>query len=163
MKKIMTAIISIIVGMGFGITICITLKMKHFSVILEEKSEQADKYNELFQLMNQWINIKQKGKSLVDYFEKRKYKNIAIYGMNFAGETLVNELKGSPIIIKYGIDRDAKYIIEDFHMITPDGMYENVDAVVVTSVYYFAEIADMLEKKIACPIISLEDIIYEIL
>lgn len=55
--------------------------------------------------MNQWVKIKQEGKNLSEYFEESWYKRIAIYGMNYAGETLVDELKDIGITIAYGIDK----------------------------------------------------------
>ena len=67
--------------------------------------QMSDKHLELFLMMNQWVKVKQEGKHLASYFEKKGYKTIAVYGMSFAGETLVNELKGSGIQILYGIDQ----------------------------------------------------------
>ena len=37
-----------------------------------------------------------------------------------------------------------------------------VDAIIVTPVYFFDEIKDMLQKKTVCRIISLEDVIYKL-
>ena len=161
MKKWMTCSLCMIAGAGFGVIVAAGWKARYLVQTLEIKAEQAEKYNELFQLLNHWVNVRQKGNTLIEYFEKRGYKNIAIYGMNFAGETLAKELEGSSVCVKYGIDRDAKHIMADCQVVTPDDVCEKVDAIVVTPVYYFSEIADLLEKKVSCPIISLEDIIYE--
>ena len=57
----------------------------------------------LFLMMNQWVKVKQDGKNLSSYFEKEGYKQIAIYGMSYAGETLMEELIDSPVTVKYGI------------------------------------------------------------
>ena len=43
-----------------------------------------------------------------------------------------------------------------------DDDLEEVDAVVVTAITFFDEIEEKLSQKIDCPIISLEDILYEI-
>ena len=37
-----------------------------------------------------------------------------------------------------------------------------VDAIVVTAITFFDEIKEKLSEKIDCPIISLEDILYEV-
>lgn len=122
----------------------------------------SDKHLSLFLMMNQWVKVKQEGKSLEQYFEKAGYKNLAIYGMSFAGETLVNELKNTSVHIVYGIDRNADSIYADIDIVSMDGKLEKVDAIVVTAVTFFEEIRRELSKKIDCPIVSLEDILYEI-
>lgn len=127
---------------------------------LVEQKELAKKHLALFEMMNQWVKVKQAGKNLSSYLEQEGYKEIAIYGMHFAGETLVEELMGSDINIKYGIDRNAEKIYADFDIVTPDSNLEQVDAIVVTAITFFDEIREMLSSKVDCPIISLEDILY---
>ena len=41
-----------------------------------------------------------------------------------------------------------------------DDELEEVDAIVVTPISAFGEIKQTLEKKVDCPIISLEDVLY---
>lgn len=124
--------------------------------------EMSDKHLALFLMMNQWVKVKQEGKNLASYFEKNGYKKIAIYGMSYAGETLLEELKDSEINVVYGIDRNAGEIYADVDVVSVDEELEDVDAIVVTAVTFFDEIEEQLEKKVACPIVSLEDILYEI-
>lgn len=113
-------------------------------------------------LMNQWVQVKQDGKSLDSYFEKYEYKKIAVYGMNFVGQTLCKELEGSHIQISYAIDKNAENIYADFDVVTLEDNLEDVDAVIVTPIYYFDEIEEQLASKMSCPIISMEDILYEV-
>lgn len=124
--------------------------------------ELAEKHLELFLMMNQWVKVKQEGKNLASYFEKKGYKKIAIYGMSYAGETLLEELKESDIEVAYGIDRKADGIYADIDIVSVDDNLEDVDAIVVTAITFFDEIEDKLSQKISCPIISLEDILYEV-
>ena len=113
-------------------------------------------------MMNQWVKVKQEGKNLSAYFEKNGYKKIAIYGMSYAGETLVDELKETEVQIAYAIDKNANSIYSDINVITMDDNLEDVDAIVVTAITFFDEIEEQLQSKVSCPIISLEDILYEI-
>lgn len=129
---------------------------------VNENKQMSDKHLALFLMMNQWVKVKQEGKNLASYFEKEGYKEIAIYGMSYAGETLVEELEGSNIKIKYGIDRKADNIYADIDIVSPDDSLDEVDAIVVTSITFFDEIEAKLSEKIDCPIISLEDILYEV-
>lgn len=101
------------------------------------------------------------GKAFVS-LEKNGYKKIAIYGMSYAGETLVDELKGAGIEVVYGIDKNADLIYAEVDVMTVDDDFAPVDAIVVTAITFFDEIEGMLSEKMDCPIISLEDILYEV-
>jgi len=43
-----------------------------------------------------------------------------------------------------------------------DDSLEDVDVVIVTAITFFDEIETKLSEKLDCPIISLEDILYEV-
>jgi hypothetical protein len=129
---------------------------------LSKTKSMSDKHLALFQMMNQWVKVKQEGKNLASYFEKNGYKKIAIYGMSYAGETLLEELKDTDIKVAYGIDKNAESLYADVDVVTMDDDLEEVDAIVVTAITFFDEIEEKLSEKIDCPIISLEDILYEV-
>ena len=122
----------------------------------------SDKHLKLFLMMNQWVRVRQEGKEISSYFVRNSYKRIAVYGMSYAGETLLEELKKTEIEVVYGIDQKADGIFADIKLVTMEEPLDNVDAVVVTAITFLDEIEEKLRKKIHCPIISLEDILYEI-
>lgn len=122
----------------------------------------AAKNRALFILMNEWVNIKQEGKSLQSYFIKNNYRRIAIYGMGEVGTRLVKELKNSDIEILYAIDRNAQNIHSEVKMVTIDDDLVTADAIVVTLTGCFDGIFDALSKRVSCPIISIEDMLNEI-
>ena len=68
--------------------------------------------------MNQWVSNHQKGKSLISYFEKNNYKKIAVYGMNYIGNTLIDELKNSQITVEYGIDKNKNASHPDIKIVS---------------------------------------------
>lgn len=127
-----------------------------------KKQMMSDKHLALFLMMNQWVQVKQEGKNLADYLGKNGYKSIAIYGMSYAGERLLDELKGSDVTVKYGIDKKADGIYSEIDVVSPCDVSDDVDAVVVTSIYFMDEIEEILSAKMSCPILSLEDILYEV-
>lgn len=129
---------------------------------VEKASKMSDKHLALFQMMNQWVRIKQEGKNLSEYFVKNNYKKIAIYGMSYAGETLVEELKSTKTEVVYGIDRNAESIYSDVDIVSLEDDLAEVDVVVVTAITFFDEIEERISKKMNCPILSLEDILYEV-
>lgn len=112
--------------------------------------------------MNQWVKVKQEGKNLATFFQRNGYKQIAVYGMSYAGETLVEELKDTEVKVAYGIDRNADGIYASVEMVSLEDDLGEVDAVVVTAVTFFDEIEEKISEKLDCPIISLEDILYEV-
>lgn len=128
----------------------------------DKVKKMSDKHLELYLLMNQWVAVKQEGKNLSDYFKRKGYQNIAIYGMGYIGQTLVKELKGTDIIVKYAIDKKANELCSDLPVITPDSVFPEVDVMVVTPVTFFNEIKKNLSGRGQCPIVSIKDLLYEI-
>lgn len=122
----------------------------------------SDKHLALFLMMNQWVKVKQEGKNLSAYFEKNGYKRIAIYGMSYVGKTLADELKNTDTVVAYGIDKNADSVYSDVNIVSMEDGLEAVDAVVVTAITFFEEIEGALTAKIKCPVISLEDVLYEV-
>ena len=124
--------------------------------------ELSDRHLALFTLMNQWVKVKNEGKDLVAYLEENGYKKIAIYGMSYVGETLFKDLQGTDIQVAYGIDRRGDSIYTDIDVFTMEDDLDDVDVVIVTAITFFDEIEEKLCEKVTCPIVSIEDILYEI-
>lgn len=158
MKKGVITLIATMIGAAAGAF----ATGKEAQKTVNKTQQMSDKHLALFLMMNRWVEVKQDGKNLADYFYRKGYKSIAIYGMSYAGERLLHELKGSNIEVKCGIDRKADEIYTEVDMITPDDEIPQVDAVIVTSVYFFDEIMEKLESTVDSPVISLEDILYEV-
>ena len=157
MKRVVLAILSALTGGALGAAAVGKAANEKLQVIRSYR----DKHLALFLMMNEWVKIKQEGKNLSSYFEKNGYKKIAIYGMSYAGETLASELAGSNVQVAYGIDRNANSVYADFAILSVEDELEEVDAIVVTAITFFDEIEDKLSEKVECPIISLEDVLYE--
>ena len=55
-----------------------------------------------------WLTININGKSILEYFEKRNIKEIAIYGYGGLGKRLYQELKQQERVkVKYIIDQNG--------------------------------------------------------
>lgn len=121
-----------------------------------------DKTNRNYGVLKQWFLSQIQGERLSGYFEQNGYQNIAVYGMAELGQFLVVELRNSGVHIKYGIDRRAGVISIEIPVLTLEDELPPVDAVIVTAVYYFNQIADSLKDRLECPVISIEDILYSI-
>ncbi len=158
MKKSVVSILSMLTGVATGAGIVGRIQGDK----INKAQKMSDKHLSLFLMMNQWIKVKQEGKNLYSYFAKNGYKRIAIYGMSYAGETLVDELKDSEVEVVYGIDKRADSLYTGIDIVSVDDSLEDVDAVIVTAITFFDEIEEKLSEKLDCPIISLEDILYEV-
>lgn len=158
MKKGIVSILSLLTGAAIGGGVV----GKKVSKKVQKNKAYAEKHLALFLMMNQWVKVKQEGKQLAAYFEQNHYKRIAIYGMSYAGETLVDELKDTGIEVAYGIDQKADSLFADIDIVSVDDLQNDVDAIVVTAITFFDEIEEKLSEKVDCPIISLEDVLYEV-
>lgn len=114
-----------------------------------------------FQILSQWLYLKQNGKTLILFFEDNFIGSIAIYGMGVLGERFYQELKDSEIKIDYAIDRFAD--LKNKPWLTCYGLDEehlpDTDAIVVTPVQDYWAIVELLERKTDVPILSLQDIV----
>ena len=156
MKKGIIAVLSMLSGAAAGAEAVRKIQGDK----LEKVKSMSDKHLALFLMMNQWVKVKQEGKQLSSFLEKEGYKRIAVYGMSYAGETFIDELKNTGIEVVYGIDKNADSIYADVDIMSVEDDLEPVDAVVVTAITFFNEIEEKLSDKFDCPIISLEDILY---
>lgn len=158
MKKGVIGVLSLLAGVAGG-----TIGVGRITGPKIQKWEQlSNKHLALFRMMNQWVKVKQEGKNLSSYLEKNGYKEIAVYGMSYAGETLLDELRGTSVHVAYAIDQKADTIYANTAVVSMDNNLEPVDAIVVTAITFFDEIEEKLAQKVSCPILSLEDILYEV-
>lgn len=162
MKKGSKTIISTLMGAAAGAVAGGVAVKTSKSKKIKEQQETLNKVHVLYCAFDCWLQIRQEGRTLAEYFQKNNYKTIAIYGMKELGERLVDELEDSDIEVCYAIDKNADRIYSAVDIVTPEDDLEPVDVIVVTAIYYYDEIADVLSKKVDYPIVSLEDILYEL-
>lgn len=157
MKKGGVAVLSTLIGAVAGAAAVGKVQGK----TINQKAEKVDKFKGYYNMLNQWLAIKQEGKSLEKYFTDNGYKTIAIYGMGEMGNRLYDELKGTSVTVKYAVDKNAASTYSELDVIDPEDDYEEVDAIVVSAIFAFDEIEEMLSDKVDFPVVSLEDVVYE--
>lgn len=126
--------------------------------IIEEQYKN-DKYQRTLECLNDILALKQRGKSIIEYFKVHSLNKIAIYGFHYLGQRLFAELEDSDIEVNYIIDRDHSFQNQKVTFKYIDGILEPVDAIVVTPIFEFLDIKKQLENVIQARIISIEDII----
>jgi uncharacterized protein YneF (UPF0154 family) len=161
MIKVIIAILLIVftfvVGFCMGASWIFNRKYK----IYKKQSKIYEKYCRMFNILNLWVGLFYNGIRIEQYFEKYNFYKIAIYGMGHLGKHLLNALKESQIKVEYIIDKRSDVIESNIQVYNPDQGLPQVDVIVVTAIIDFGIIADMLETKVECPIVSLEEIICE--
>lgn len=157
MKKGFSAVLTTLAGAAVGAGAVLKTQKDKM-----KKEDQLNRKNDaILKLYSQWVSLKQQGKSIADYLKAQDYKTVAIYGMHYMGENLLEELRGSDVEVKYAIDRNAENIFSDVDVLTMNDDLPPVDAVIVTAFYFFDEIEESLAEKLDCPALSIEDILYE--
>lgn len=148
---------SILVIFGTGY-FCVRLLNKRKKQ-LEWLSKEYEKRTFYYQVLNMWLEMKQKGKTAVSFLRKQGIKKIAIYGMKELGERFYEEVKNTDIEVVCIIDRNPNQVIGDFSVILPTDTIPEVDAIIVTADFYYHEIERQLGTKVKCPIYSLNGVL----
>ena len=148
--------------MGLASAGAVALSVKTSQDAIAEKDQKINKFKNYYNMLNEWLYLKQNGTSLDTYFKKNDYNSIAIYGMGEMGNRLYDELKQSDIEVKYVIDKNFTSVYSELEVLDPEEEFPEVDVVVVTATFAFDEIENFIENKVNCPIISLEDVVYEV-
>lgn len=130
---------------------------------LKKQKQISAKHLAFVTLYDKWLELKQKHKSIKDYLEKNEIHSVAIYGMGRLGKRLYQELKQEEASVDYVIDRNEKLSDFEVRCIRPEDEMPLTDLIIVTAVYDYEEIKDVLEPKVLSQVISLERIIVEIL
>lgn len=135
---------------------------KVFSKELEERERVIQKYRQFYRIFLQWIKVEQNRGSIAKYLQEQKLINIAIYGYGDLGKTLYNQLENTDIIVTEILDKREIGIENNLVIKKPMGGNRDVDAVIVTAVYYFDEIQKELNELGYKNIISLQNLLEKI-
>lgn len=131
--------------------------------VLVQKEKQQEKCSKLLKLMCKWTINAQKGIKAADFLMRREWHSVVVYGAGDVGKCLLTELYDSDIEVQYVIDR--RKIDMDLPLkcpvYSPEDKLPAADCIIVTAVMDYGEICRNLKNKLDCPIISIEDIVYQ--
>lgn len=120
------------------------------------------KYYEFTCVLNQWLKIEQRGDSIARFFENKDVNTVAIYGMSFLGERVIDDLMNSNITVLYGIDKRSDLILSSINIFSPRDELPEVDYIIVTPVIGDKEIIEALSKQTKSKIISIKEVVYNL-
>ena len=159
---VITFIIGSILGYLIGFIIGYEKERKIKNTEIELLSKKVNKFKCYYNTLNEWMIQKNNNMKLEEYFIRMGYQTIAIYGWGELGKRLYEDIKHSSINVKYVIDRAIGVINSEPIILDSTMDLTEVDAIIVSAIYEFDEIAIELKDNTKSPIISLEVIIFSI-
>ena len=99
--------------------------------------DRADKFGYYYRVMDRWMELREKGISICDYFCNNNIARLAIYGYGDFARHLRWELEENCIKVQYVIDRQGNNIDVDLPVILPDDNLPECDAIIVTTFWIF--------------------------
>ncbi len=130
------------------------------------KLDNANRDRDCFTTLKRWLENRNQNKYFSDYFYQYGYRTISIYGAGDLGRLLYEEIKGTDIIVKYFVDKNA----EGIHQVDGIPVYtlseavfaEETDVLVVTPIGNYDEICKVLAEQMPwMRTLSLREAVYE--
>ena len=128
----------------------------------------ARQYMNMVKIYDYWMYLKNKGIKLEQYFVNHKYRTIAVYGMNYIGNRIYDELLNTSIKVYFGIDmagNSIEYEIPILNMKSSEFIekVQDIDVIVVTALASYQQILVELRKICNNPVVSIEQILSELM
>lgn len=158
-----TILFLLILAVFCGIIVGFLISFRLASNIINKKEKEKDKFESYSAMYDQWLSLKEEQINLEEYFLKHNYNKVAIYGVARAGCHLINELENSDIQIAFAIDERANLDNPNIQVYSIKDKLPDSDVIVITPSFAFEDIYKELFEKTKCDIVSLDDIIYELI
>lgn len=122
----------------------------------------SNKHLQIIEVYDLWMSLPQN--AIENFLKKKNVGEIAIYGFSYLGKRLYQKLKESDIKIAYALDINPKVKIDGLSIIKPDEMQGDIknETVIVTAIFDFDAIKTKLENMGYTNIISLYELLYDI-
>lgn len=124
------------------------------------KDYEIERWRSYSQMLIKWKRMGLQNKKISDYLIRNNNINIAIYGCGDIGMLCCDELlENNEIKIIELIDRKVVGTYKGIPIVTPNQISHEVDAVLITPITSYLEIANVMCKYTEAKFISLEDVI----
>ncbi len=135
------------------------IREKNIASYRKPKEINVKMYVSYYRLLEKWMVLHEKGKSVKQYFIMQGIKEIIIYGLGKMANHLMADIKESGIDIVCVIDIGAINRYSRYPLITPDETIPDADCIIITPVHETESIKQKLTNRTSIPLISLSDII----
>ena len=122
--------------------------------------EKHEKYRIYMNLLDIWMNLREKNIRISKFLEKYEYKKVAIYGYGIFGKHLLTELKEDNVDVRYIIDRRNNISDDEIKVCNIEEHLQNIDVIIITPILDYEEIyKTIIKNNMDVSIISLKEII----
>lgn len=117
-----------------------------------------------FQLLNQWLRLKNRGIRFQEFFVDQQVQKIALYGLGELGQLFAEEMASDDLIhIEFGIDRNAREEWQGLKVYQLENLPNRVDAIIISPVIVTDEIEDEIYELLGeMKTFTIEEILYEL-
>ncbi len=125
----------------------------------EELETMYSKKQKEAELLQVWLKNEIKGYSVNKYLNNRRISSVSVYGMGNLGRILVDDLLSKGIIVNAIIDKRALPPYKNIPVICPaekNAVVQNSDLIIVTTLYGYEMIENLLQRSYAIKVVSLE-------
>lgn len=152
--------ITILITIIFVITIAGLLMRRKMLSGTKNLWKQFMKNDSIIKLQDQWMDNRERGVSVESVILKNGFRHVALYGFGVLGKRLYKELKNSSIKVDYIVDRKKAGQGDEMLILSPDDDLKKTELMIITAIGDYISVREMMKKKLDCPIVSLEDVIY---
>lgn len=118
-----------------------------------------EEYKEIAEIFSLWMEFLEKGNNIVDRLKLNGYKKVAIYGNDYLGKRLLEQISGTNIRVAYVIEKAGGTLLNNIPVVSLSDHLDKVDAIVVTDTYYYYAIKEKINSLVDYKVISIEEII----
>jgi len=133
---------------------------------LQRKNREIQSLNAQKEIFVKWIELTQKGGTILSYLDRKEIKTVVVYGINHFTVLFCREMEMAGIEVLCGISQRKPLLELNIPLYDKEKLAEyaeRIDAVIVTAVYYYDEIYDeikgMLPERVK--ILSMADLVYD--
>lgn len=126
----------------------------------EKKERQLMRYQNFFQILDEWMTLKENGCDIDNILYDAGYRRIAIYGMGRLCRHICRALTDSKVEVVYVIDEKPVELYGNFQVFGLDYDFEEVDAVICTDDGNVNSL-NKIRNRLSSRIISLADVVFD--
>lgn len=140
-------------------------KMKNYKEMYYNKEFENSRNYMKFQLLQQWMRLKNAKINFGEFFSDRGISSIALYGIGELGRLFYDELEIWEMtdILKYGIDQSSNARYKKLPVYTLESSLEKVEAIIISPVMITDAIEDKIYETLGEQVtFTIEEILYEL-
>ena len=134
-----------------------------YSLQIATIEAREERYRGYWKILDKLLLCKERKIFLANFLISSGYKKIAIYGLGLVGRHVIAEIKSNGVNIDFGIDQNEINLEFGFPVYTLEDKLPDVEMIIVSVIYDYQNILEVLERKTNAKIISIDELLDQIL